>query len=88
MQVRSEQRCWQKRKVREEDNNIKKRSKIRGYSKFDRYIFIYEFIKFIKLVFPLLSTLFIGLSVQVGRINDRKEMTADSETLNFMSFIN
>ena len=43
MQVRLEQRCWQKRKVREEDSNIKRRSKIRGYSNFDRYIFIYEF---------------------------------------------
>ena len=43
MQVRSEQRCWQKRKVRGEDSNIKRRSKIRGYSNFDRYIFIYEF---------------------------------------------
>ena len=43
MQVRSEQRCWQKRKVREEDSNIKRRSKIRGYSNSDRYIFIYEF---------------------------------------------
>ena len=41
MQVRSEQRCWQKRKVREEDNNIKKRSKIRGYSKLnDRHIYM------------------------------------------------
>lgn len=43
MQVRSEQRCWQKRKVREEDSNIKRRSKIRGYSNSDRYTFIYEF---------------------------------------------
>ena len=43
MLEQSEQRCWQKRKVREEDSNIKRRSKIRGYSNFDRYIFICEF---------------------------------------------
>ena len=34
----------------------------------------FEFIKFIKLVSPLRGTLFIGLSVQVSRINDRKKM--------------
>lgn len=43
MPEQSEQRCWQKRKVREEDSNIKRRSEIRGYSNSDRYIFIYEF---------------------------------------------
>ena len=43
MPEQSEQRCWQKRKVREEDSNVKRRSKIRGYSNSDRYIFIYEF---------------------------------------------
>ena len=43
MPEQSEQRCWQKRKVREEDSNIKRRSEIRGDSNSDRYIFKYEF---------------------------------------------
>ena len=42
MPEQSEQHCWQKRKVREEDRNMKRRSKIRGYSNLDR-LFIYEF---------------------------------------------